>query len=63
MRRINQNNLDRMRSLSSDLQQALMQIGSAVYAQAGASTGGSTNQSPGGNATGDNDVIDADFSE
>lgn len=60
---ISQNNLDRMRSLTNDLQQALMQIGSAVYATAGASSGGSTNQSPGGNAAGGNDVIDADFTE
>ena len=50
---VNQENYDRMKSLTEELQQALMQVGSAVYAQAGAGTdGGSTD-----------DVIDADFTE
>jgi molecular chaperone DnaK len=54
---INQENYDRMKSLSNDLQQALMQVGSAVYAQAGSTTGdGGT---PRGGSS--NDVIDADF--
>ena len=47
---INQDNFDRMKSLTQELQQALMQIGSAVYAQAGGTTTGE-------------DVIDADFVE
>ncbi|MGK7908494.1 MAG: molecular chaperone DnaK [Synechococcus sp.] len=48
---------DRIKSLSEDLQQALMLVGSAVYAHAGADTTGSQ---PSG--TGDEeDVIDADF--
>ncbi|QZZ22909.1 molecular chaperone DnaK [Leptothermofonsia sichuanensis E412] len=57
---INQENYDRMKSLTSDIQQTLMQIGSAVYAQAGSSTpnGGS---SPSGKGSGGEDVIDADF--
>lgn len=47
---MNQDNFDRMKSLTQELQQALMQIGSAVYAQAGGTTTGE-------------DVIDADFVE
>jgi molecular chaperone DnaK len=54
---INQDNSDRMKSLSNDLQQAMMQVGSAVYSQAGASSKGS-----GGSSSSD-DVIDADFVE
>ncbi len=42
-------NVDRMKSLSDDLQQAMMQVGSAVYAHAGSTA------APGGE-----DVIDAD---
>lgn len=53
---IAQDNIDRMNSLTQDLQQALMQIGSAVYAHAGASSGASPGQS-------NDDVIDADFVE
>ncbi len=48
---IEQENYDRMKSLTNDIQQALMQIGSAVYSQ---QTGGST-------SSGGEDVIDADF--
>jgi molecular chaperone DnaK len=56
---INQDNLDRMKSLTTELQQALMQVGSAVYAQGGVATDGrTTGESPGGE-----DVIDADFVE
>ena len=47
---MNQDNFDRIKSLTQELQQALMQIGSAVYAQAGGTTTGE-------------DVIDADFVE
>jgi len=53
---IAQENADQMRSLTNDLQQALMQIGSAVYAQAGASKSNATDQ-----PSGEDDVIDADF--
>jgi molecular chaperone DnaK len=53
---INQDNFDRIKSLTSELQQALMQVGSAVYAQAGRGNGTtSTDQGE--------DVIDADFVE
>ncbi|MEA5577915.1 Hsp70 family protein, partial [Anabaena sp. UHCC 0451] len=56
---INQDNFDRVKSLSSELQQALMQIGTAVYAQAGSRDGSSgESQSSRGE-----DVIDADFVE
>ena len=48
---------DRIKSLSEDLQQALMQVGSAVYAHAGADTTGSQPSGTGG----EEDVIDADF--
>ena len=54
---INQDNYDRMKSLSNDLQQAMMQVGSAVYSQAGASS------SPGSGGGSSDDVIDADFVE
>ncbi|MDJ0703934.1 MAG: molecular chaperone DnaK [Leptolyngbyaceae cyanobacterium MO_188.B28] len=55
---INQENYDRIQSLTEDLKQALMQVGSAVYAQAGA--GPSTGTEPSGSGAGDEDVIDAD---
>ncbi len=57
---IAQDNYDRMQTLTQELQQALMQIGSAVYAKAGrgAATGPTTN---GGSQPGKNDVIDADL--
>jgi molecular chaperone DnaK len=47
---------DRMKSLCNDIQQALMQIGSAVYSQA-------TNTSTASDGKGGEDVIDADFVE
>jgi molecular chaperone DnaK len=56
---INQDNFDQIKSLSSELQQIMMQIGSAVYAQAG-STNGSSGEPQ--TSRGD-DVIDADFVE
>jgi len=58
---INQNNFDRLQSLTSELQQALMQIGSTVYsqAQAGSANGSASSSS----SQGDSDVIDADFVE
>ncbi len=54
---VNQENYDRMKSLTEDLQQALMQVGSAVYAQAGASADTGSGSSGGSS----DDVIDADF--
>ncbi|HLP90456.1 MAG TPA: molecular chaperone DnaK [Nostocaceae cyanobacterium] len=55
---ISQDNHERIKSLSNELQQVLMQIGSAVYAQAG-SPNGSTKSPTGGGE----EVIDADFVE
>ncbi|WP_413470368.1 molecular chaperone DnaK [[Phormidium] sp. LEGE 05292] len=61
---IEQNNIDRMKSLTNEIQQALMQIGTAVYSQAGASPNDGSND---GTSTdrqgGGEDVIDADFVE
>jgi molecular chaperone DnaK len=54
---INAENHDRIKSLSNDLQQALMQVGSAVYAQAGNAPSDAGSSSTGSN----DDVIDADF--
>ncbi|OLP16782.1 molecular chaperone DnaK [Leptolyngbya sp. 'hensonii'] len=48
-----------MKSLSSTLQEALMQVGSAIYSQANGST--PNGASPQGGNTSDSDVIDADF--
>jgi len=57
---IGQENYDQMRSLTTDLKQALMQIGSAVYAKAGANPSNPHPASPpSGNS--EEDVIDADF--
>ncbi len=58
---LNQENYDRMRSLTHDLQQALMQIGSAIYARTNTNAG-TPDSAPQSN-TGENsdDVIDADF--
>ncbi|TAE55855.1 MAG: molecular chaperone DnaK, partial [Nostocales cyanobacterium] len=53
---INQDDFSQIKSVSSELQQLLMKIGSAVYAQAG-STSATTQTSEG------EDVIDADFVE
>lgn len=57
---IEQNNIDRMKSLTNEIQQALMQIGTAVYSQADASPNGGTSTDRQG---GGEDVIDADFVE
>jgi molecular chaperone DnaK len=57
---IEQNNIDRMKSLTNEIQQALMQIGTAVYSQAGASPNGGTSTDRQG---GGEDVIDADLVE
>jgi molecular chaperone DnaK len=56
---VEQENYDHMRTLTEELQQALMQVGSAVYAQAGA-TGSTASGSSGGSS---DEVIDADFAE
>ncbi|MBE9200467.1 MULTISPECIES: molecular chaperone DnaK [unclassified Nodularia (in: cyanobacteria)] len=56
---INQDNFERMKSLTNELQQALMQVGSAVYAQAGGN-GRATGE---GDRPSGEDVIDADFVE
>ncbi|MBW4430458.1 MAG: molecular chaperone DnaK [Pelatocladus maniniholoensis HA4357-MV3] len=53
---LNQENYDRMRSLTHDLQQALMQIGSAIYAHANTNAG-----TPDSAPQSSDDVIDADF--
>ncbi len=57
---IEKSNYDGMRSFTTDLQQALMQIGSAVYAQANAKTGNPNPPNPSG-GQGSEDVVDADF--
>ncbi|MBF2029069.1 MAG: molecular chaperone DnaK [Oscillatoriales cyanobacterium C42_A2020_001] len=59
---INQDNYDQMKSLTNDLQQALMQVGQAIYANANASGSATQDYSADGSTTGNNDdVIDADF--
>ncbi|MGQ9869182.1 molecular chaperone DnaK [Leptodesmis sp.] len=66
---INQENFDRIKSLTTELQQTLYTIGSNIYQQAGAGapgTGGPTGDGgSGAGSTGgsDEDVIDADFTE
>ncbi len=55
---INQDNFEQIKSISSELQQVLMQVGSAVYAHAGTANGSGEPQSSRGE-----DVIDADFVE
>ncbi len=61
---ISQENGDRVKSLSNDLQQAMMQIGSAIYAQAGGGTPNDGKAQAGDtNPAGGEDVIDADFVE
>ncbi|NJP12139.1 MAG: molecular chaperone DnaK [Leptolyngbyaceae cyanobacterium RU_5_1] len=58
---VNREDYDQMKSLTSDLQQALMQVGQAIYANAnsGGTSGNSTNGSTASSNT--DDVIDADF--
>jgi molecular chaperone DnaK len=57
----------RMKTLTTDLQQALYTIGSNIYQQAGASSPDPTDGSDGGSSSGTSgggdDVIDAEFSE
>ncbi len=61
---IDREDYDQMKSLTNDLQQALMQVGQAIYANAnGASASGAAPNPGDSNASGNNDVIDADFVE
>ncbi len=65
---INQENFDRIKSLTTELQQTLYTIGSNIYQQAGGAPGaeGSTDDGGAGPSPGtgaDEDVIDADFTE
>ncbi len=52
-----------MKSLTNDLQQALMEIGSAVYSQGSASTNGGQNNARSSSNGSSDHVIDADFVE
>ncbi|MGI0484507.1 molecular chaperone DnaK [Pantanalinema rosaneae CENA516] len=58
---------DRIKTLTTELQQSLYTIGSNIYQQAGGGSpedGGAAPPPPGGSASGgDDDVIDADFTE
>ena len=60
---VDRENYDRAKSLTEELQQALMQIGSAVYSQAG--TSADVGNSNGGSSDGgsSDDAIDAEFVE
>lgn len=55
---IDQDDHDRIKSLSDELQQALMQIGQAIYANANQAAQANA---PSGNPGGTDEVIDADF--
>jgi molecular chaperone DnaK len=59
-----QDNFDKIKTLTADLQQALYSISSNLYQQAGGAEGGAPGADPGAGAPppGD-DVIDADFTE
>ncbi len=66
---VNKEDFDRIKSLMTELQQSLYTIGSNIYQQAGA-TAGAGSPPPDGESTasstgssGDDDVIDADFTE
>ncbi len=58
---------DRMKSLTTELQQALYQVGSNIYQQSGGGAPGGGDDAPGGgtgsSSGGGDDVIDAEFSE
>jgi molecular chaperone DnaK len=67
---IGQDDLDRIKSLTTELQQSLYTIGSNIYQQAGGSTeagapppDGEAPPSSSTGGSGDDDVIDADFTE
>ncbi len=57
---INKDDIDRVKSLSEELKQAMYAISSAMYQQSGSST---STASSSGRDSGDGDVIDADFTE
>ncbi len=57
---INKDDIDRVKSLSEELKQAMYAISSAMYQQSGSSTSTGSNS---GRDSGDGDVIDADFTE
>ncbi len=57
---INKDDIDRVKSLSEELKQAMYAISSAMYQQSGSST---STASSSGRGSGDGDVIDADFTE
>ncbi|MBL1173721.1 molecular chaperone DnaK [Pantanalinema sp. GBBB05] len=56
-------NYDRMKSLTAELQQALMQVGQAIYANANNGNGQSAANDAAGSTGGQDDVLDADFVE
>lgn len=56
-------NYDRMKSLTAELQQALMQVGQAIYANANNGNGQSDANGATGSTGGQDDVLDADFVE
>jgi molecular chaperone DnaK len=64
---IAQENFDRIKTLQTDLQQALYGISQNLYQQAGGgeAPGADSGEAPGGGSTssGGDDVIDADFTE
>lgn len=68
---VTKEDFDQIKSLTTELQQALYQIGASMYQQAGgqapgsnAGAAGAGSQAPGGSSSGgDDDVIDAEFSE
>ncbi|WP_421655088.1 molecular chaperone DnaK [Leptothermofonsia sp. ETS-13] len=63
---INQENYNRMKSLTNELQQALMQMGQAIYTNANGGNASNGNYSDGSttaNKGNTDDVIDADFVE
>lgn len=57
---INKDDIDRVKSLSEELKQAMYALSSAMYQQSGSST---STSSSGGRDSSDGDVIDADFTE
>ncbi|MGI0486272.1 molecular chaperone DnaK [Pantanalinema rosaneae CENA516] len=56
-------NYDRMKSLSAELQQAMMQVGQAIYANANNGNGSSDANGATGSPGDQDDVLDADFVE
>ena len=58
---VQQENYDRMKSLTEELQQAMMQIGSSMYADNGSANGNGANGSDASTDSDGDEVIDADF--